>query len=228
MDLDLGNRNPPSGEWNVEFSTTPSVVNKTETASQVIAGFYALLFYLALLTLSILGVCFRACAQMLSSCATSALFLIGTLLACVNVFCNSLNSEVRVYFRLPTVFLVGIVFVLAGAVFFFSKAENVAQQTTLARQQPSMGLVVGVISYALIIIEIFLLAAACASKNDGDQNSWAVLADKTTFLVQKVIQAIVYILLLRYRTICPTYKESAKFYLKTLAFFNFIEWVDSQ
>ena len=35
-------------------------------------------------------------------------------------------------------------------------------------------------------------------------------------------------MLLRYRTICPRYKENAKFYLKTLAFFNFIEWVDSQ
>lgn len=74
-----------------------------------------------------------------------------------------------------------------------------------------------------------LKTAAGASKNEGDQKSWAlVLADKTTFLVQKVIQAIVYVLLLRYRTICPRYVESAKFYLKTLAFFNFIEWVDSQ
>lgn len=176
MDLDLGNRNPASGEWNVEFpfiNITPSDVNKTETASQFIAGFYALLFYLVLLTLSTLGVCFRACAQMLSSRATSALFLIGTLLACVNVFCNSGNLEVRVYFRLPSAFLVGIVFVLAGAVFFFSKPENVAHQTTLARQQPSMGLVVGVISLPLIIIEIFLLAAAGASKNEGDMTSFA-------------------------------------------------------
>ena len=236
MDFDLGNGNPQSGEWNAEFNTndTSSDVNKTVTASQFIAGFYALLFYLVLLIFSILGVCFRACVKMFSSRATSLLFLIGTMLACVNVLCNSDNLEVRVYFRLPTAFLVGIVFVLAGAVFFFSKPEEVANQTTLARQQPSMGLVVGVISIPLIIVEIFLLAAASASKNKSDPEplppkSWAlVVADKTTFLVQKVVQAIVYILLLRYRTICPRYKENAKFYLKTLAFFNFIEWVDSQ
>ena len=166
---------------------------------------------------------------MFSSRATSLLFLIGTMLACVNVLCNSDNLEVRVYFRLPTALLVGIVFALVGAVFFFSKPEEAANQTTLARQQPSMGLVVGAISIPLIIVEIFLLAAASVSRNKSNPESWAlVLADKTTFLVQKVVQAIVYILLLRYRTICPRYKENAKFYLKTLAFFNFIEWVDSQ
>ena len=236
MDFDLGNGNPQSGEWNAEFQTndTLSDVNKTGKASQFIAGFYALLFYLVLLILSTLGVCFRVCVKMFSSQATSLLFLIGTMLACVNVLCNSGNLEMRVYFRLPTAFLVGIVFVLAGAVFFFSKPEEVANQTTLARQQPSMGLVVGVISIPLIIVEIFLLAAAIASKNKSDpetrpSKNWAlVVADKTTFLVQKVVQAIVYILLLRYKTICPRYKENAKFYLKTLAFFNFIEWVDSQ
>ena len=235
MDWELANRNHL--DWAHEFScvnATEHDVNTTITASQVITGSYAVLFYLVLLALSILGVCFRACVQVISSRATSFLFLIGALLVGINIFCNSANLEVRVYFRLPTAFLVGIVFVLAGAVFFFSKPEEVANQTTLERQQPSMGLVVGAITIPLIIAETFLLAAACASKNEEtlgtlDQKSWPlVVADKTTFLVQKVIQAGVYIAVLRYRKICPQYKEIAKFYLKTLAFFNFIEWVDSQ
>ena len=230
MDWELGNKHRL--DWDQEFScanATEQDVNTTVTASQVITGSYALLFYLLLLALSILGVCFRACVQVISSRATYFLFLIGALLVGVNIFCNSANLEVRVYFRLPTAFLVGIVFVVAGAVFFFSNPEDVANQTTLERQQPSMGLVVGAITVPLIIAEILLLAAAGASKNDEtlatlDQNSWAlIVADKTTFLVQKVIQAIVYIAVLRYKTICPRYKESAKFYLKTLAFFNFIE-----
>ena len=209
---------------NISCNTTERDLNTTISASQVIAASYALLFYLVVLVFSILGVCFKACAKVLSSQATFVLFLIGSLLVCVNIFTNSGNQDVKVYFRLATGFLVGIAFVLAGAALFFSKPEDVPNQSTLARQQPSMGLVVGAITIPLIIVEVFLLVAAWASNKDET----LVLADKATFLVQKIVQACIYILVLRYKTICPRYKENAKFYLKTLAFYNFIEWVDSQ
>ncbi|XP_078365456.1 uncharacterized protein LOC144649749 isoform X2 [Oculina patagonica] len=151
----------------------------------------------------------------------------------VNIFTNSGNQEVKIYFRIATGFLVGIVFVVVGAVLFFSKPEDGAHQSTLARQQPSMGLVVGVITIPLIIAEIFLLVAANVSKKEETsetlQKFWPfVLADKSNFLVQKAVQALIYILVLRYRTISPRYKENAQFYFKTLAFYNFIEWVDAQ
>ncbi|KAL9975530.1 hypothetical protein ACROYT_G012700 [Oculina patagonica] len=215
------------------FNATERDLNTTRSASQVITASYALLFYLFILVLSILGACFRACVKVISSQATFLVFLMGTLMVCVNIFTNSGNPEVKIYFRLATGFLVGIVFAVAGAAFFFSKPEDRAHQSTLARQQPSMGLVVGAITIPLIIAEIFLLVAASASKKDETSETIQkfcpfVVADKSNFLVQKIVQASIYILVLRYRTICPRYKENAQFCFKTLAFFNFMEWVDNQ
>ena len=214
-------------------NVTTRDLNTTVSASQIIAASYALLFYLVILVFSILGVCFKACVKVFTSQATLILFLIGTLMVCVNIFTNSGDQALKIYFRLATGFLVGIAFVFAGASLFFSKPEEAGNQSTLAQQQPSMGLVVGAISIPLIIVEIFLLVAAKASEKDETsealQKLWPlVLADKSTFFVQKVVQAFVYIFVLRFKTISPRYRENAQFYLKTLAFFNFIEWVDSQ
>ena len=215
-------------------NVTARDLNTTVSASQIIAASYALLFYLLVLVLSILGICFKACVKVFTSQATLILFLIGTLMVCVNIFTNSGDDqELKIYFRLVTVFLVGIAFIVAGASLFFSKPEDAGNQSTLAQQQPSMGLVVGAITIPLIIAEIFLLVAANASKKEETSEAlrklWPfVLADKSTFLVQKIVQAYVYIFVLRFKTICPRYRENAQFYFKTLAFFNFIEWVDSQ
>ncbi|XP_078365455.1 uncharacterized protein LOC144649749 isoform X1 [Oculina patagonica] len=222
-------------DWthDITYNATERDLNTTISASQVITASYALLFYLVILVLSILGVCFRACVKVFSSQASFLVFLIGTLMVCVNMFTNSGSPEVKIYFRLATGFLVGIAFVVAGAALFFSKPDDGAHQSTLARQQPSMGLVVGAITIPLIIAEIFLLVAASASKKEETsealQKFWPfVVADKSNFLVQKIVQASIYILVLRYRTIRPRYKENAQFYFKALAFFNFMEWVDSQ
>ena len=207
--------------------------NTTVLTSRIFAASYALLFYLVILVLSILGVCFKACAKVFTSQATFILFLIGTLIVGVNIFTNSGDQKLKIYFRLVTGFLVGIVFIVAGASLFFSKPEDADNQSTSAKQQPSMGLVVGVITIPLIIVEIFLLVAANASKKEETSEAlrklWPfVVADKSTFLVQKIVQAFVYIFVLRFKTICPRYRENAQFYFKTLAFFNFIQWVDSQ
>ena len=207
--------------------------NTTIMASQVIVASYSLLFYLMLLVSSILGVCFRPCVKLSSSFqATSVLFLIGALMVFVNTFSNSNNPEVKIYFRLATGFLVGIAFMIFGATLFFSKPEEARNRPTLQQQQPSMGLVVGAITIPLIIAEVFLIASAAASKKlDSSkefQRLWIlILSDKTTFLVQKLIQAIIYITL-RFKTFSSYYKEDAKFYFKILSFFNLIEWVDSQ
>ena len=215
-------------------NVTKRDINSTVSASQIIAASYALLFYVVILVLSILGVCFKACrVKVFTSQATLIIFLIGTLMVCVNIFTNSGDQELKIYFRLATRLLVGIAFVSAGAWLFFSKPEDAANQSTLAQQQPSMGLVVGAITIPLIIAEIFLLVAANASKKEETLEAlrrlWPlVLADKSTFLAQKIVQAFVYIFVLRFKTICPRYRENAQFYFKTLAFFNFIEWVDSQ
>lgn len=207
--------------------------NTTIMASQVIVASYSLLFYLVLLVSSILGVFFRTCVKLSSSFqATSVLFLIGALMVFVNTFSNSDNPEVKIYFRLATGFLVGIAFMIFGAALFFSKPEEARNQSTLQQQQPSMGLVVGAITIPLIIAEVFLIASAAASKKLDSSNEFQrlwilILSDKTTFLVQKLFQAIIYITL-RFKTFSSYYKEDAKFYFKILSFFNLIEWVDSQ
>ena len=208
-------------------------VNTTVTTSQVVVASYSMLFYLILLVLSILGVFFRTCLKIVSSQATFVLFLIGTLMVFVNIFTNSKELEVKIYFRLAGGFLVGIAFMIFGAVLFFSKPEDARNQSTLEQQQPSMGFVVGAITIPLIITEVFLVASACVSKDAIDskqfQGLWIlVLSDKLTFLVQKITQAIIYIIILRYKTFSPRYEENAKFYLKILSFFNLVEWVDSQ
>ena len=207
-------------------------INTTVTTSQVIVASYSMLFYLVLLVLSILGVCFKTCVKMVSSQATFMLFLIGTLMVFVNIFTNSNKLDVKIYFRLAGGFLVGIAFMIFGAALFFSKAEEARNQSTLEQQQPSMGFVVGAITIPLIITEVFFLASTYASKDTIESKQsrglWIlVLSDKLTFLVQKITQAIVYIIL-RYKTFSPRYEENAKFYLKILSFFNLVEWVDSQ
>jgi len=169
-------------------------VNTTVTASQFIVASYSMLFYLVLLVLSILGVCFKAFIKIFSSQATFVLFLIGALMVFVNLFTNSDNLEIKIYFRLATGFLIGIAFTVVGAALFFSKAEEAHNQCTLERLQPSMGLVVGAITIPLIIAEVFLLASAYASKKRDDLQEfdtlWIfVVSDKLTFLVQKIIQA---------------------------------------
>ncbi len=218
----------------IPCNATKHDLNTTISASQVITASYALLFYLVVLVLSILGVCFRACVKVFSSQASFLLFLIGTLMVSVNIFTNSGNQEVKIYFRLATGGSIGIIFVMVGAFAFFSKPEDGAHQSTLGRQQPSMGLVVGWISGFLIVAEIILIGAT-VDFSEKDETSEAlqkllrlVIADKFIFLLQKFVQAGIYIAVLRYRTICPRYKENARFYLKILAFYNFSEWVDSQ
>ena len=212
-------------------------VNTTVSASQVIVASYSMLFYLVLLILSILGVFFKPCVKIITSQATFVLFLIGSLMVFVNIFTNTNNLEVKIYFRLATGFLVGIVFMIIGAALFFSKPQEGGNQFTLEQQQPSMGLVVGTITIPLFITEVFLFASAFGSEKlrcnseeiHKHSKLWIlVLSDKSTFLVQKIVQAIIYIYILRFKGSCPGYKENAQFYFKILSFFNLVEWVDSQ
>lgn len=97
-----------------------------------------------------------------------------------------------------------------------------------------MGLVVTSITIPLVVIEIVLLIATAASRNTDDSKVtlkkpiWIyVLVVKSMFLVQKIIQAIIYVYL-RNTVTRQEYKENAQFYFRTLSFFNLVEWVDSQ
>lgn len=210
-------------------------LNTTISASQVIAASGTALFYLIIFLLSVLGVFCKPCARLTCSHGTFFSFLVGVLIASVNVFTNADDLQVKVYCRIFTISLIGIVFALFGAALFFTRPDGQqANLPTLSRQQPSMGLVVTLITIPLIVIEIVLLIAAAASTKTDESagmlkyRPWIfVQVDKSTFLAQKIIQVIIY-LYLRNTIICSEYKENAQFYFRSLAFFNLIEWVDSQ
>ena len=190
------------------------------------------LLYFFLLLLSFLGVCFKPLVKLSSTQGMCFVFLIRALVSFVDVFTNSDNLQVKLYFRISIVSAIGI-FTLLGAVLFFSQPGEETNEPTLGRQQPSMGMVVGAITFPLIVIEIVLIISTQASKNaykpSGETYElWTfVIVDKSMFLTQKFIQAVMY-LYLRNKITCVDYKENAQFYFRILSFFNLIEWVDSQ
>ena len=149
----------------------------------------------------------------------------------VNVLNTSDNKTIMLYHRIVSAFVVGIVFVLFGAVRFFTKPTSSPTHRTLGEHEPSMGLLVTMITIPLNITELMLLLGAEASKNvtpKMKEDLWALLlTDDVIFIVQKFIQAGVYIWLRNTRA-SESYRENAQFYFKILAFFNFIQWVDTQ
>ena len=207
--------------------------NTTVAASESIAAFGAGLFYILIFFLSILSVCLRPCVRLSSSQGTFFVFLIGALLAFINVFTNADNLKVKLYFRISITVLMGVAFTLFGAARFFSEPRQERNEPTLGRKQPSMGLVVGSITFPLTIIEIVLIISTQASKNSYQPSSdpyqlWTyVLIDKSLFLSQKVVQAAAY-LYLRNTITCVEYRRNAQFYFRIMSFYNLMEWVDSQ
>ena len=215
--------------WPVSCQTfTKHDVNTTKTASQVIVASCTGLFYLAILTLSLLGVWIQRFARLCSSRGTFFVFLIGALLASVNVFTNADNFEIKLYFRSSIVIVIGIAFTLFGAALFFALPQEGANQpATLGRQQPSMGGVVGVITFFLFAIEVYLLVLTCRKCCETHTTSIIVIIFESAFLVQKPVQVITY-LYLRSTITRLEFGENARFYFRILSFFNLIQWVDSQ
>ena len=196
-------------------------INSTLFASQVIVASYSTLFYLLLLILSILGIFNKPCFKIFTPQANFILFLIGALLVFVNIFAIENELEIRSYFRIATGFVIGIAFTIFGAFLFFTKADDNNHHRTLERQQPSMGLVVATITIPLIIAEVFLIASTFGpARLKGlfhRRYAWVLaISDKLTFLIQKIDQAIVYIIL-RHKVTSQHHRESARFYFQILS-----------
>lgn len=210
-------------------------LKSTTMASQVIAASFSALFYLVMFFVSILGLCFQPCVKISSSQGTFFVFFTGTLITVLNVFTNDHENDLRVrlYYRLFTVPLIGIIFISFGAALFFRRGQD--NEPTLGRQQPSMGLVVSLITFPLVVIEIVLLCAAVASKTTDNPTGtltyklwFFIIIDHLIFLLQKVIQAGIYSIYLRNALIRQGCEENAQFYFRLLSFFNLVEWLDSQ
>ena len=196
-------------------------INSTLFASQVIVASYSTLFYLLLLILSILGICNKPCLKIFTSQANFILFLIGALLVFVNTFAVEDQLEVKTYFRVAKGFIIGIAFMISRAFLFFTKADDNNNHCTLERQQPSMGLVVATLTIPHIIAEVFLIASTFGPTRLKDlfhrRYAWVLaISDKLTFLIQKIDQAIVYIIL-RHKVTSQHHRESARFYFQILS-----------
>lgn len=201
--------------------------NSTAVASQVITTSFSMLFYLAILVLSVLGVYFKSVVKLFSSHAMFIFFLIGLITSPLSVFNASGRSTVTLYERIVTVFLVGIFFVLFGAVLFFKK-PSCNPSNHLGLHQPSMGLLLTIITLPLNATELLILVTFRTVADTMERYLWLLhVVDEAVFFVQKFIQVAVYVWL-RGLEVRDSYRENAQFYFKVLAFFNFIEWLDAQ
>ena len=152
-------------------------------------------------------------------------FLIAGILTSVAVL-NTWHGKPNVicYHLTVSAFLVGVVLVLVGAVLFFEKPRSPSDQATLGKHQPSMGLLLTIITLPLCAIGLLILIQEQASKGEA----WVVLGvNQAVFIVQKAIQAAVYVWLRDFR-VRESYRENARFYFEALAFFNFIDWLGTQ
>ncbi|XP_074622257.1 uncharacterized protein LOC141880642 [Acropora palmata] len=208
-------------------SATPKDLNNTRLASQILFACGSGVFYLVILTFSICGVCFRNFARLSSSRGTFFVFFIGALVASINVFTNSDNLDAKLYFRCSLVFLVGMVYILFGALLFFQSREEGANEQALGGQQPFMGAFVGFLTFPLFVLElVFCLLALGGPNSDSDRHSLTIL-HTILYLLQKPVQLAIY-LCLRRKIPREVYRENAQFYFRIISFFNLIEWLDSQ
>ncbi|XP_015756387.1 PREDICTED: uncharacterized protein LOC107335853 isoform X4 [Acropora digitifera] len=202
------------------------LLNSTSFASQVITSSFAMLCYVVVFVLSVLSVCFKPIRKFLASPARHIFFLIAGILTSVAVL-NTRHGKpdvIRDYHVTVSAFLVGVVLVLLGAVLFFEKSRSPSDQATLGKHQPSMGLLLTIITLPLCAIGLLILIQEQASKGEA----WVVrVVKQAVFILQKVIQAAVYVWLrdFKVREAC---RENARFYFEVLAFFNFIDWLNTQ
>ncbi|XP_032229801.2 uncharacterized protein LOC116613259 isoform X1 [Nematostella vectensis] len=219
-------------------------IERAALATEVITVSLALLFYLLLLVLTALSVCTRCCSKLLSLQTTSIFFLVGGLMVSVNIFTNENTLLIKLVYRIAAGSVIGIAFMIVGVYMLFEKprgctedcrpgpsqpcSQNHHPPKTLASQQPSMGLVVSIITTPLLIIELFLIFGTQAkTETDSYLNSVPlIMADKSIYMVQKFIQVVVYVAM-RSQVIRENYISEAQFFFKGLAFFNVAEWLDS-
>ena len=75
-------------------------LNATVFALEVITVSSSALFYLVVVVLSALSVCFKSFVKVISSQATSILLLIGLIMLTINVFNTSANKTIVLYHRI--------------------------------------------------------------------------------------------------------------------------------
>ncbi|XP_074615989.1 uncharacterized protein LOC141875579 [Acropora palmata] len=200
--------------------------NSTRFASQVITSSFSILCYVVVFVLSVLSVPFKSIRRFVASPARHIFFLVAGVLTAVAVL-NTWHGkhDMIFYNHIVPASLVGVVLVLQGAVLFFEKPRSPSEyQATLGKHQPSMGLLLTIITLPLCAIGLLILIEEQASKGE----TWLVLVvNQAVFILQKVIQAAVYVWLRDFK-VRESCRENARFYFEVLAFFNFNDWLNTQ
>lgn len=213
----------------------PSNLN-VQLISDIIMAVFSMTFYFILFAMALLSLKNNIGHRINSSKELTVLCFGGVLIISINVFTNESNLPVREIFRICSAFLVGVVLEIVGAWKFFvspglstsSRARSC--KSTLGVHHPSMGLVIGLITFLLVLIEVFLTVGASkdvkinvvGSENDRRLNNACLIV----LTIQKITQALVYI----YIRQCYPYQErkhSASLFLKILSLFNFTAWIES-
>ena len=129
----------------------------TTLVSQVVAASYAMFFYIIALVLSAVGTFCNTFRRLLSMQVSSILFLVGGLAISINIFGNADDESIyaKLCYRILSGALVGLIFMVVGAWVLFGKPPNQKQNNKiLGLQQPSMGLVVTIITWPLLLVEL--------------------------------------------------------------------------
>ncbi|XP_015756382.1 PREDICTED: uncharacterized protein LOC107335852 isoform X1 [Acropora digitifera] len=200
--------------------------NSTRFASQVITSSFSILCYVVVFVLSVLSVSFKSIRRFVASPARQIFFLVaGILISVAELNTWHGNHDVIFYNHIVPAVLVGVVLVLLGAVLFFEKPRSPSEyQATLGKHQPSMGLLLTIITLPLCAIGLLILIQEQASK---DKPSVALVVNQAVFILQKIIQAAVYVWLRDFK-VRDSCRENARFYFEVLAFFNFNDWLNTQ
>jgi hypothetical protein len=111
-----------------------------------------------------------------------------------------------------------MVFILYGYHFLFERSED----NNIGSHDRGMGFVVVFISTLLVGLEIVLIMMVFLRENPDDAFAMFLYA----YAVQKIVQAILYILMRR-RNPHPDFKRGTVFYFNFLAFLNFTLWLNS-
>ena len=140
--------------------------NSTGFASQVITSSFSMFCYVFVFVLSVLSVCFKSICKFIASPALHIFFLIAGILTTSAVLNNWHGRPDMMYYHgTASGSLVGVVLVLLGAVLFFEKPSS-PDQAILGKHQPSMGLLLTIITLPLCAIGLLTLIEEQASKRE--------------------------------------------------------------
>ena len=161
---------------------------------------------------------------------TSAVFIFLTALVATVAGVAGTTSCMDVYriYVLAICFLVGLMFTIFGAYFFFDNrpmcygADAKLKSKEIGHRHDNMGIVIWLITLPLVAMEFSILLGNLRKEQDI-----FYVGDYIVAVLQKLAQAAIYYFSLRHRYYYAKLPFTSHWYFVVLALFNFILWEDS-